>query len=631
MEDLTPIRASDSSKSPQAEGSAEQPIQLPFLKFLLKATLWSLGLFYLSSEAAAGSLGFMLIAVLVVSTPIALAGIYGATVNQIRGLEIFARRGLLYRLLSGRPLKIAFWIVWALLCGFYMLLQFQLYGTSEWLLFFLVVPVFWFCYRFCRNLLRDELKPYLLTNQSLLWSRWLAPAIMVFLHIILLAVIGEAIVYDSVSEAISATGKSLSTGTGSAVIGVASSYLSYYEGLKLFAIGRLGMLDSLLALSLVCVASYVVFFNACVMLSSLLIPRAEYRRLLTPLSNSDFPEEINASTVGLSVAVTTFLTLFICLPTIGYLEAWLQRNPEVGLRAQQSQAQVTVRLEQIDELFFNQGTLEQLEQARILALQNVDSSLALVEQEAEQAFLLMEGNVDSYLNWYYSLTAEYGRIGTLLVGNLEEYMTQNLREVLTDGDVFASVEQAFASALAEHDEARRVYQRSVEEIMAANRVEPAADSLVEVSERMVLEDVLRPPVHEEFVNFDQRMRVSGGGAAAGAVGGVIVAKVIAKVAGKSTIKLAATATSKVVASKAIGSSAGAGAGAVAGAAIGSVIPGLGTAVGAVIGGVVSGVVVGVTIDKALIEIDELMNREEFRAELVAAIHDARDEFLGTLR
>lgn len=600
------------------------------MKFLFQALLWGLLILYLATEMAGSKLWFTILAVIIVSTPIALAGIYSSTIKQIRRLEIFARQGVLFRFLSGRPIKIIVWICWALFCGFFMLLQFQLYNLLEWFIFFLVVPVFWITYQLCQRVLVTELKPYILTNQSLTWSCKLTPLIMIALYLALLIIFGENASYDSIEQAVEATRKELINHGNSALMSEAMSYLSLYEGLKAYAIGRVNTLDSMGALLLICIGSYVVFFNACVMLSCFLISGNEYRRILTPLSSSDFPESPKASTISMTVAVTTFLTLFICLPMVVYLEAWLQKNPEVGYKSAEVQTRTITRLDKIDEFFFREGTLEQLDLARTQALQNVDASFALVEETATEAFIQMEKNVDIYLNWYYSLTAEYARIGTLLAGNLEEYMTANLEETLMQGDVFREVENAFNSALMNHEEAQRIYLLSAQDIMAANRVEPAPEGSVETSRVATLSDILSPPVHQDILNFDKRMRLSGGGAAAGAVGAVVISKVIAKVVGKSTLKLAATATIKVVTSKAVGSSAGAAAGAATGAAIGSVVPGLGTAIGAVVGGVIGAVAVGVILDKALIEIEELISRDKFKTEIIEAIQDARVEFMKSL-
>jgi len=60
------------------------------------------------------------------------------------------------------------------------------------------------------------------------------------------------------------------------------------------------------------------------------------------------------------------------------------------------------------------------------------------------------------------------------------------------------------------------------------------------------------------------------------------------------------------------------------------VPGVGTAAGAVAGGLIGGVAVGVSVDKLLIELEEAMNREKFKREILAAIEEARAEFKAGL-
>ena len=59
----------------------------------------------------------------------------------------------------------------------------------------------------------------------------------------------------------------------------------------------------------------------------------------------------------------------------------------------------------------------------------------------------MEENIDLYLDWYYSLPAEYVRLGKMLVGNLEGYMARELKAKLGSGEPFAAVEAEFTRLL----------------------------------------------------------------------------------------------------------------------------------------------------------------------------------------
>jgi hypothetical protein len=405
-----------------------------------------------------------------------------------------------------------------------------------------------------------------------------------------------------------------------------------YDGVKAYALGRIGQLDALPALALFALGGLVVFYNACAMLSCFLIPVAEYRRIFGPLSDADVPQPIPAVRLAAVAAVFTFASLFLYLPTFSALENWIRFSPELRQAREQAEAWAVPRLEQIDDLFFRPGTIEKLHQAELEALRQVEISLVHLEGQADLAFDRMEVNVDAYLDWYYSVFAEYARIANLLVGELENHMAEKMEEKLLQGVDMRDLEQAIQTALREHEAALRAYQEKVERIMAENQVEPAPGSQFEVERQVTMNDLF---THEDTISVRTRMFASGAGGVAGGVSGVfsavMVKKIVSKVAAKNVFKLAAKSVAKLAAGKAAGSAGGAAAGAAAGAAIGSVVPILGTAAGAVIGGIVGGVATGLAVDKTLLVLEEAVSRDEFKQEILASINEQRREFKARLR
>lgn len=616
----------DDCDSPSAEVS-RVPAVLPYL---IKSAIGALLLYYAANAFATNSFWIVSLSVFVFSLPLALSGIYASTVRQIQRLESFAHRGILFRILSGRLFKVIFWVLQAVVMAFLVLIQFHTYNTMEWLLFFAVIPVFWFCFLACRKIVKGEYKSYLVTSKALGGARWLCAAVMVMLYLALGVTVAEPNQYASLAESIAAQQVSVQNMTGSALVYEVSSSLAYYDGAKDYALSRIGEQDALTALALLGLGSLVLFFNAGAMLSALLISDSEYRRVFGPLSIDDIPPPVTMQRIAITVAVTVFLSLFVYLPLSAYLEAWAQQSPNVA-NWRSEQALLVQRFEQIDAAYFREGTFAALDQARIDALQRVELSLAALQSQAEVAFDTMEVHVDDYLDWYYSLGGEYARIGSLLTGNLEAFMTAKLEEALMQGEAFQQVELALNSALNEHSEAQQYYQEAATRIMQANAVTPN-DTGYEVVQTMSLADVLQPPLHQDMIRLQSRLLTStGSGALAGVMSAVIVQKIVGKVIGKNVFKVAAKALGKVVVSKSVGAAAGAGAGAGTGAVIGSVVPGIGTVVGAAVGGIVGAIAVGLTVDKVIIELEEYVSREEFRQEILSAIAEARAEFMSALQ
>ena len=175
-----------------------------------------------------------------------------------------------------------------------------------------------------------------------------------------------------------------------------------------------------------------------------------------------------------------------------------------------------------------------------------------------------------------------------------------------------------ATAASTYKAAMDEYRMSVEEILKANRLGDEMKKTV-AARTMSMKEIYSVPVHLDAVTLTAR---ASGGTLGATIGAGIGAAVTAKVVSKGIFKAAAIAVAKVAASKA----AGAGSGAVIGGVIGSVIPGAGTVVGGLIGEVVCGVIIVATLLKP----EESLSCDNFRLEIVTAIHGAKAEFNSKL-
>jgi hypothetical protein len=233
-----------------------------------------------------------------------------------------------------------------------------------------------------------------------------------------------------------------------------------------------------------------------------------------------------------------------------------------------------------------------------------------LEAQIDLAFSQMESSVDGYLDWYYSLSGEYMRLGKLMTGEIEKYMEDKLAEELGQTEALKPVLAGLEVALANHKVIVDEYQQEVRKILAANQMqvpEFGAKGVPGIS----TDRILILPTHFDVVAM--KGRVVGGVAAAG-----ISAAIVAKIVSKGMFKAAGKALSKLAISK-VASTTG---GAAIGAAIGSVVPGVGTVAGGVVGGAVGGLVV----DKLLLKLEEAISREDFKNEILVSIHESREEF-----
>ena len=623
------------------DGSPQSQMQLDdkkhgqliiFSIYLFKSLLLMAIIYFIVSKFAVSRFWIVVLGVFLFSIPICICGIYTNTIHKISRLSHFSKQGLLYRLLSGRYLAIIFWIAWSIGSSFFMLIQFHTYDSFQWKVFFLTIPVFWCVFTLSKRLIVEELKPYLVINTALEWSRWLCPFIMLIIYIVLNLYFGETRHYSSIIDAIDNKKFAVADMTGSDLVLEFSQSLAFYDGIKAYALSRFGDHETIWYLLILSVGGLIVFFNACAMLSCLLIPKEEYLRLFAPLSATDKPEPLSASRIAVISAIATFLIFFIYLPIFSYIEAGVQSNG-INTFRQATESYITLNLEQIDNTYFKSGTLDKLNNAKAKALQDLhkfDNSLANLDNLIDTAFKKLESNVDAYLDWYYSLEGEYGRIGNLLIGELDNYMKEKLEDYLQQQDAFRDVQATITDTIALHDEVQKEYEKTAKNIMAENRIDPAYFS-VDVRQHISLENALKAPIHKDIINLKNRLMLSaGGGAVVGLITATVGKKIIAKVAGKAVLKTASKALFKVFASKTVGSAGGAAAGAATGAVIGSIIPGIGTAIGAGVGGAAGGIAAGLAVDAVILKLDEEMNRQEFKNEMLTSINATRLEFKSEL-
>lgn len=606
---------------PEQQAGSKYQSAYSFFFFLLKALIWGAITFFIAHQFAITHFWFVVVSVFLFSIPIILYGIYSNTIRQIRRLAIFKEKGWIYKLISGRFIKSILWILWALGTSLFMLIQFHLYSELEWFIFFMTVPVFWLIFKICHGLIKREIVPYFATEMALTWARRVCPLLMLSIYFISVpfTTLPE---YPSLPEAINAQKIKIADMTGSALAREASLFLAIYEGIKAYVFGHFGRQDTLWGWLMIGLGEFVIFFNACTILSCFLISRTEYRRILGSLTDSKLPSPLSAARIATVMAIFTFITLFIYLPIFVYIEASMQQTSNIPQSRQAVENWTVQKVEQIDDAIYKKGTIAQLERVKFEALHHIEISQAHLQNQIDQAFNRLETKVDNYLDWYYSLVGEYTRIAKLLVGELEVYMIEKLEQALMQEDAFRELQMALDNLLSAHQEAEQTYQEAVHMIMQANRIDPA-NTPIQVVQQLSSKDALASPIAQDAISLQYRV---GGGALAGVITAAVTGKIIGKLAGKNILKLAANALIKITLSKTAGAAAGAGAGAAAGAMFGSVVPGPGTVLGAALGGIMGGIGAGVAVDKMLIELEEAINREKFKGEILSVIQEVRQEF-----
>ena len=285
-----------------------------------------------------------------------------------------------------------------------------------------------------------------------------------------------------------------------------------------------------------------------------------------------------------------------------------------------------VEAERIGALACPPGTIAAIE-ALDRGLRNLLATRrAEVEQAVHMGFDAARGRVPTFLDGYYSLTAEYLRTFHLVSGDADDFLRGQLTETLDMDGAFARFRVA-ADALGAPLPADTLGLR--DRLLAECGRLPPDRAVLRIT-AAAPEALLEWGPDVDAIAFEARLAASGLGGVAGGVAGTIAGKVIAKLVASEVFALAAETVAKLALGKAAGGLGGVTAGAGAGALAGSVVPGVGTTVGAVVGGVLGGLAVAVATDYALLEIEEAVSREAFGAEILASLDAAEAELLASL-
>lgn len=595
-------------------------MQANLISYLLLAAFWLLLVRVVSTHVGDHGLWLAGLGNLLLAAPMLAMGLYSSTVVRILRSQAYRQGSWLHRFRSGRFLATIGWTLFSLAAGFCALFWFGLLSVSEWILVGVSIPLFFGLQRWLCNVLGSQYRGYIATERSLRATRWLFAVLMAVLMVALSSGSEGGDAPGRLSDLMQEYSTKPVELSRSLLVQYALRYAEYYHQIKAIGISSIAGYDRLLPLLIAFAGSFGIFFSVGIAFSGFCVPLAEYRRIVLPVQDTDAPAESEFSRVVLASALITVVGVFIYLPALAAVEAWLRADPAVREKIAAAEAVALPHFERIEDRLFKPGTVEEIRALQLELIAQFEAGRASLVPLAEKGYAQMSANVDDYLDWYYSLPAEYLRLASLLTASLEESIKEDLTRSLKKGDPFAELELAMDRLAIANGDSKARFDAAVEKLMAANEVAPALPEFT-ISENISLAEMNSPVKKIEAI--DIKLRAAGAGV--GAVTGIVAAKVVGKTVAKGTVKLAAKAITKAAVSK--GVSAGAGAG--AGALLGSVVPGAGTLVGAAIGATV-GLVVGVSVDALLLKVEEVLSRDEFRREILASIEETRAGFYREL-
>ena len=260
------------------------------------------------------------------------------------------------------------------------------------------------------------------------------------------------------------------------------------------------------------------------------------------------------------------------------------------------------------------GTREEVAAARTAARAE---AAVRIEQRLDAVFGEAEAGVDRYLDWYFTVLAEYQRIGALALGEVDTMMVQALeRHLFGEGMLAERLEQASVE-VARESQARMASTAAHLGLNVQMRVRESPCGLGELD---------LDPLVDTRRDLARVMTAAGGGA------------LVAGVAVRSLARTAVSTAASRAASRSTLRVAGGLLGRQATKRGGSIVVGLAAAAGcapggplAIVCGLGAGLITWLALDKALVTIDEALFRDAMKKEILDTLGEQRRQLSESLR
>jgi len=245
---------------------------------------------------------------------------------------------------------------------------------------------------------------------------------------------------------------------------------------------------------------------------------------------------------------------------------------------------------------------------------DVDS---MIDANVDEVFQHAMTGVDTYLDWYFTMSGEWQRLATVVVGDVGILMKEKMKQMVEDESGFSTAITSAQAGISNY--ATEQFTQASQRIISVARhqvdIHPCSvDQSVDVALPSLSRDL-------ERITLVTSVTATAGAAIVMTTGASIATKLAASAGSKVAAKVLAKAAAKT-ATKTVGGMAGAGAGALAGLSCGPYAPVCSTAL-AVVG--------FIGIDALFVEADELMNRDDMRHEMIEGLNKNSEEIKAQLK
>lgn len=583
-----------------------------WLAYLVKGYLL-LGVLYLFARVASSLPGFVVAIFWAVLAAVAAAGFsYHVVVRKLHRQLALKGGGRLSRINNGRTFWLIVGFVVSAVCAAGLVLEAPRWDADEWVLVALSVPLFLGVAWLVRKALSKELEPQFVPSAVAKWSGGIVGVLLCTAYAVLLFA-QPAMTFGSAADAFLAADQPFAS-SSSPLLAEAGKLTALIDGFTMYGMAKTAEVSFGAYLFWHMALSASALFGVAGLLSVCYLRWSELRTAFLPLESIKTRDGHGTLKryAALAAALPVCLVAVFLAADFGVGKAMETGEYTAAERFVQDQVDLAVYL--VDGKYYEQRAFDDLmataaEQSEALAQTAEEILVPLINQSFDARI----ANVDSYLDWYYSLPADYERLAKLVTGSVEDYAAEQFQAKIEEGVDDSSLDAQAAELSARAEALDAEFKAQLAECEVADVPEWLL-AVREMPDVNVAAEPLEPT--QKLIEVRERWGISG---AAGAAGGFAAKKLVAKVVEKQFFGKIVGRIAGVLGSR--------GAGAAAGAAAGTAVaPGIGT-----VAGLAAGTALGVGVDYGLLKIDELQNRETYRQEIVDTIEEQRAEMLASVQ
>ena len=484
------------------------------------------------------------------------------------------------------------------------------WGVVQWVLAVLSVFVFLAAYGLSGKFTADEYDPVFRNEARIGISSRVVFGVIAVLSLVSFVLVGNTgSVPISAEEALGSASNPFAQ-SPSALMASVGKITALAEGFKVYGISlaSAGPVWAYLAVEAVLLTLTLVGMVS--LLSACSLNLEEIKCVFRPLKALKDVSSAHPAKKGFVAALFALPLTFALTLAVG--DGWFEEfskteefraiNDSIDQRTGVAVAVVDGKYYKFDELCALQEEMQERTGALMADMQ--DSLVPLVNEVYDQRIR----NVDAYLDWYYRPMADYELLidflGQLGGSAVEEVMQNKFEEIIDQNIDTSALEEAYAAHSEALDDLKNEYYERLEGLELPDDL-----SWVVISETQFSHDEMEAPFEVAYKESGNIGRLVGSGAT-GVAAGIGAKFLTEKILAKSFFSKMVSKLTGVLSRLGLMTTGGAVIGNVAGAAV---------ALG-----------VGILMDFAIIKIDELMNREAYRQEIIDTIEESRAEALAVL-